>query len=206
MIKENSGKIYKFKLDHNLGYGFAEVYDFTDHSMFDGRIVYVYNRRDKNDEKNYLLSEIKETGIALGPIRLYKFPAARGLHSWKYLFKSDELIITELPETKELHGLTIKDDNWSNFKTWYKSRDFKYPFVYTDYEEIRHLETRIINAPSGVAKEFTMKVILDNKEKVSDYYDLSELGNKNLFVYLINTYYPLDKTKKYLKQIPSLKK
>jgi hypothetical protein len=92
MIKENSGKIYRFKLDHNLGYGFAEVYDFTDHSMFDGRIVYVYNRRGKKDEKNYELSEIRETGIALGPIRLYKFPAARGLHSWKYLFKSDELI------------------------------------------------------------------------------------------------------------------
>ena len=201
MIKENSGKIYRFKLDHNLGYGFAEVYDFTDHSMFDGRIVYVYNRRDKKDEKNYELSEIRETGIALGPIRLYKFPAARGLHSWKYLFKSDELIIAELPETKELHGLTFKDDNWNNFKTWYNSKDFKYPLVYTDYEKIRHLETRIISSPSGVAKEFTMKVILDNKEKVSDYYDLSKLGNKNLFVYLINTYYPLDKTKKYLKQI-----
>jgi len=206
MIKENSGKIYRFKLDHDLGYGFAEVYDFTDHSMFDGRIVYVYNRRDKKDEINYVLSEIKETGIALGPIRLYKFPAARGLNSWKYLFKSDELIITELPETKELHGLSFKDDNWNNFKTWYKSnRDFKKPLVYIDYEKVRHLETRIINAPSGVAKEFTMKVILDNKEKVSDYYDLSELGNKNLFVYLINTYYPLDKTKIYLKQIPSLK-
>jgi hypothetical protein len=73
--------------------------------------------------------------------------------------------------------------------------------IYVDYEEIRHLETRIIRSPSGVVKEFTMKVILDNKEKVSDYYDLSELGNKNLFVYLINTYYPSDKTKKYLKQI-----
>ena len=66
MIKENSGKIYRFKLDHDLGYGFAEVYDFTDHSMFDGRIVYVYNRRDKRDENNYILSEIKETRIALG--------------------------------------------------------------------------------------------------------------------------------------------
>ena len=206
MIKENSGKIYRFKLDHNLGYGFAEVYDFTDHSMFDGRIVYVYNRRDKKDEKNYELSEIRETGIALGPIRLYKFPGTRGLHSWKYLFKSDELIITELPKTKELHGLESKDSNWSNFKTWYKSdRDFKAPLVYVDYEEIRHLETRIIRSPSGVAKEFTMKIILDNKEKVSDYYDLAELGNKNLFVYLVNTYYPFDKTKKYLKQIPSLK-
>ena len=203
MIKDNSGKIYRFKLDHDLGYGFAEVYDFTDQSMFDGRIVYVYNRHDKKDEKNYILSGIKETGIALGPIRLYKFPAARGLHSWKYLFQSHELIIAEIPETKELHGLEFKDNNWSNFKTWYKSgRDFNAPLVYIDYEEIRYLETRIINAPSGIVKEFTMKVILDNNQKVSNYYDLSELENKNLFVYLINTYYPLDKTKRFLKQVP----
>ena len=48
-----------------------------------------------------------------------------------------------------------------------------------------------------------MKTILDKKEKVSEYYDLSQIGNKNLFVYLINTYYPLNKTKQYLKQIPS---
>ncbi len=36
-----------------------------------------------------------------------------------------------------------------------------------------------------------MKVLLDNKEKVSDYYDLSELGDKNMFVQMVNTYYPL---------------
>ena len=47
MITENSGKIYRFKLDHDLGFGFAEVYDFTDHSMFDGRLVYVYDKIDK---------------------------------------------------------------------------------------------------------------------------------------------------------------
>ncbi len=30
MIKETSGKIYKFRLDHNLGFGYSIVYDFTD--------------------------------------------------------------------------------------------------------------------------------------------------------------------------------
>ena len=205
MIKENSGKIYRFKLDHDLGFGFAEVYDFTDHSMFDGRLVYVYNKIDKKNEKEYRISEIRNSKIALGPIRLYKFPASRGLHSWKFLFKTDELLITELPETKENHSLSFKDDNWSNLKTWYRSRrDFKNSIVYVDYEEIRHLETRIISSPSGVVKEFTMKVILDRNEKVSDYYDLSDLGNKNLFTYLINTYYPLKPAKKYLKQIPKV--
>ncbi len=207
MITENSGKIYRFKLDHDLGFGFAEVYDFTDHSMFDGRLVYVYDKIDKINEKKYGITEIRSSKIALGPIRLYKFPASRGLHSWKFLFKTDELLITEFPETKEFHGSKINsnDYDWSKLNTWYKSdRDPRKWLAYVDYEEIRHLETRIINSPSGVAKEFSMKVLLDTNEKVSDYYDLSDLGNKNLFTYLINTYYPLKSTRKYLRQIPKV--
>ncbi|MGN6439079.1 MAG: hypothetical protein ACTHMM_21225 [Agriterribacter sp.] len=205
MITENSGKIYRFKLDHNLGFGFAEVYDFTDHSMFDGRVVYVFNKYDQDEKLSYDLSEIRESGIALGPIRLYKFPNTRGLHSWKFISKADNLLIHNLPETKELKGLHWLDDNWDNFKgKWYNSNyDIKELPAYVDYEKVRHLETRIINSPSGVVTKFTMKVILDKKEKVSDYYDLSELGIKNMFVQMVNTYFPLAKTKAFLKQLPT---
>jgi len=203
MIVENSGKVYRFKLEHDLGYGFAEIYDFTDYSMFDGRLVYVYNRLDIDERPEYNIIDIRKSGIALGPIRLYKFPAARGLHSWKYLFTADELLTTEIPVTKELQSMHSKEDNWANFKWWYYSnQDKKQLPTYVDYEKVRHLETRIINAPSGVVRESTMKVILDRKENVSDYYDLSQQSNKNLFVYLINTYYPLSKTKQFLKQLP----
>lgn len=207
MIKENSGKIYRFNLEHDLGFGFAEVYDFTDLSMFDGRIVYVYNRLDKDEKASYELSEIRNTGIALGPIRLHKFPNIRGLHSWRFLFQTNNLLITELPETKELIGLEWTDDNWNNFNKWYNSNyEKKEHPTFIDYEKIRHLETRIINPPLAVVKKFTMKNVLDNKKKFSDYYDLSERGNKNLFVQMINTYYPLEKTKELLKLLPSLKK
>ena len=207
MIKENSGKIYRFKLDHDLGFGFAEVYDFTDHSMFDGRIVYVFNRLDKTEKSSYDISEIRKTGIALGPIRLYKFPNTRGLRSWKFLSQTDDLLISELPETKELQAFHSKNDNWDNFKgKWYSSNyDRKQLPTYVDHEKVRHLETRIINGSTGIVKKFSMKVILDNNEKVSDYYDLSDLGNKNMFVQMINTYYPSKLTKKYLRQIANYK-
>ena len=75
--------------------------------------------------------------------------------------------------------------------------------TFVPYEKVRHLESRIINSPSGVATKFTMKVILDNREKVSDYYDLNNLADKNMFVQMINTYYPLTKTKSFLKQLPT---
>jgi hypothetical protein len=203
MIKENSGKIYRFRLDHNLGYGFAEVYDFTDHSEFDGRIVYVYNRHDKIEEKEYVYSNIKVTGLALGPIRLYKFPNTRGLHSWKFLFQTESLMIDALPETKELRGLVSNNNNWDNLSDWYSSNyDPKKMAIFVPYEKLRHLESRILNSPSGVATKFTMKIILDKGQKVTDFYDLNELGNKNMFVQTINTYYPLTKTKLFLEQIP----
>lgn len=202
MIKENSGKIYRFKLDHNLGYGFAEVYDFTDHSLFDGLIVYVYSRYDPIDERSYNLADIKVTGIALGPIRLYKFPNTRGLHAWKYLFQTDELLISSIPETKELRGLYTKDNNWNNLGDWYNSHyDSRKLPDFVSYEKVRYLETRIVHASTGVATKFTMKVLLDNGKNVSDYYDLNDLGNSNMFVQMINTYYPLSKTKDYLNQM-----
>ncbi len=208
MIIENSGKIYRFKLDYNLGFGFAEFYDFTDEiSMFDGRIVYVYNKIDKEEKKQYELTYIREKGVAIGPIRLHKSPNTKGLNSWKYLFKTDNFLIDKLPDTKELQGIEAKDDNWDNFKNlWYNSNyDKKYLPNYVDYEKVRHLETRIINSNLGVVKKATMKYLLDSCKKISEYYDLTEIGNKNLFVQLINTYYPLEKTKEFLKQIPTHK-
>ena len=47
-----------------------------------------------------------------------------------------------------------------------------------------------------------MKVILDRGDKVSYYYDLTDTGNKFMFLQLINKYYPLEKTLEFLNQSP----
>jgi hypothetical protein len=39
-------------------------------------------------------------------------------------------------------------------------------------------------------------------KSVSQYYDLTELGNRNMFLQLINTYYSLDKTKQLIELLP----
>jgi hypothetical protein len=44
---------------------------------------------------------------------------------------------------------------------------------------------------------------LDSGKKVSDYYSLKELGTKNMYVQLINTYYPLEQTKQFLMDLPN---
>ena len=86
---------------------------------------------------------------------------------------------------------------------WYSSNyDPKKMLTFVPYEKVRHLENRILNSPSCVATKFTMKIILDKGQKVTDFYDLNNLGDKNMFVQMINTYYPLIRTKLFLEQLP----
>ncbi|TRZ42186.1 hypothetical protein [Robertkochia solimangrovi] len=202
MIKENSGKIYRFKLDHNFGFGFAEIYDFTDFSEFDGRIIYTFNRIDNEEKTDYDLKNITESGISLGPIRSVNFPGTRGKYATKYIGQRTDLIIHEIPVTKEYHGLLINENNWNNLKKWYRSDKFeKLHSNFVNYNDLRNLESRILSSTVGIATKLTMKKIIDENNKVSDFYDLREIGNFNLFVQLINTYYPIEKTEKLLNEI-----
>jgi hypothetical protein len=203
MIEENSGKFFRFKLDLDLGFGFAEAYDFTDTHSFDGNMVFVFNRIDKEIQKNYSLNEIAASGIALGPIRLASYPNSRGVGAWKYLFKHDSFIIEEPNVAKEAQDLTPMVFDWSKLKRWHKSGwdALKGP-EYVPYSEVRSLETRIINSNLGVVKKATMKKLIDDGKTLSDYYDLSQLGNRNMFLDLINTYYPLEKARELIQLIP----
>ncbi|HWK03667.1 MAG TPA: hypothetical protein VNS58_08545 [Puia sp.] len=203
MKPENSGKIYRFTMDHGLGYGFAEVYDFTDDRPFDGRYVYVYDRVEGAIRKDYDMADIRSSKIALGPITLYKFPNVKGILSWKYLFQTSDFLITTRPNSKELRGMHNKNNNRAELGDWYKApyNMQKMP-DYVDYEKVRYLETRILNGHSSAVMKFSMKKLLDEGQRVGEYYDLTDLGTKNMFVQLINTYYPLDKTIEFLKEIP----
>ena len=162
MIAENSGKIYRFALDHGLGYGFAEVYDFTDDSMFDGRYAFVYNKIDQVVSKEYRMDDIRKSGIALGPITFYKFPNVRGIGAWKYLFQTSDVLLSARPPSKELRGLHHKNDNWAELADWYKAPyDLMKLPNYVPYEEVRYLETRILNGPGSAVMKFIMKTLLD---------------------------------------------
>ena len=202
MIKENSGKIYRFKLDHNFGFGFADIYDFTDFSAFDGRIIYTFNRIDTEEKSKYDLKNITESGISLGPIRSVSFPGARGKYATKYIGQRTDLLIDKIPVTKEFHGVLINENNWDNLKKWYRSDKFeKLHSNFVNYNELRNLETRVLSSIVGIATKLTMKKIIEENKKISDFYDLSKIENLNLYIQLINTYYPIEKTKKLLAEI-----
>jgi hypothetical protein len=199
MIQENSGKIYRFKLDHDQGYGFAETYDFTDNSEFDGRIIYVYNLIGKEEKPEYDIEDIHKSGIAIGPIRIVKFLGTKGIYASKYIGQRNDFLVTEIPITKELNQVGISESNWNNFERWYRSDNFKNgEFIFSRYSELRNLETRILSSIVGVATKFTMKILIDNNKDVAEYYDLNEIGNYNMFIQLVNTYYSLEKATELL--------
>lgn len=199
MKKEKSGKIYRFQLDHNFGYGFAEIYDFTDFCEFDGRIVYVYNRIDKEIQTKYDLEKINASGIALGPIRLANFPSTRGKYATKLIGQRTSFLINEIPPSKELQSLIINHLNWNDFNQWYRSdTDKTGDSKFTDYKNVRNLENRVLNHIASVATKFTMKKIIDEGMELLDYYDLTDVGKLNLCLQLINTYYPLETTEKLI--------
>ena len=203
MKAEASSKVYQFKLHHNLGYGFAEVYDFTDDHPFDGCFVYVYNRIDQNPQKCYNLSDLRPSGIAIGPITLNKFPNVRGVGAWKFLFQTADLLIKDLPVTKSLRGIETIDNNWDNLKDWYQYPYAEGKLAFVPYSNVRHLETRVLNSMENVVQKFSMKCLIDEGKLVSQYYDLSNTGIKRVYIDLINTYYPLEEAMILLQQIPA---
>lgn len=202
MIKENSGKIYRIRLEHNQGFAFVETYDFTDISEFDGRILYVYNLIKSEIETAYNLIDIKESGIGIGPIRMMHFPGTRGKYASKLIGQNTELLISKIPTTKELNSPIINEINWNNFEHWYSSDyEEKVDLEFINYSKVRNMETRILASIVCVTKKTTMKKLIDEEKEISNYYDLSEIGNFNLFVQLVNTYYPLEKTIELTKDI-----
>jgi hypothetical protein len=199
MIKQNSGIVYSFKLDHDLGFGFAEFYDFTDVSVFDGRFVFVYNLVSSTSAVE--LSEITNSGIALGPISLFRPINTRGMASWKKLSQSNEYLMEEWPVAKSLRANPHLHDDWNLHDKWFIESEKHDPLQYVPYEKVRRLETLVLSSTQGVKILLSMKVLIDLGKPVADFYDLSDQGNRNHFIRLINTYYPVEQTRKLLKQL-----
>ena len=183
MIEENSGKFFRFKLDFDIGLGFAEAYDFTDIHSADGIMVFVYNRVDKEIKKTYKLEEITSSGIALGPIRVFSYPNSRGIDAWKFIMKHNNFILEEPNITKSAQDLNPCVYNWNTAKRWHKSDwDPMAEPKYVPYSEVRSLETRILNSTSGVVTKFTMKKLIDEAKSAFD--NLSPSSQKEIVRYI----------------------
>ena len=202
MRNTRSGNIYKFEMEFNQGWAFAELLDYSDISEFDGRMIQVFNITDTNKNQNLMtVDEIINSGVLFGPAPLNKYPNVKGRNAW-ILYGRNERCSTKTVITKHLRGLLAKD-NWSELKPWFK----QFPFqseqapIECNYEEVRNLETMILNHPDTVRTKITMMKLIEKHEKINKYYDLKDIGNRNLFVQIVNTYYSKEQAKKLLEQL-----
>lgn len=195
MKTEFSGNIYSIKLEFDLGFVYAELLDYSDVHSFDGILVQVYEYKDSSIEKSISdIDDIRSSGILFGPVPINKYPSIKGKYSWKYLGKSTNYS-RESPWFKSYRGNLFKENNWSNLKPWFKSKVFDDDSkdIECTYNEVRRLETLILNHPETVKIKVSMLYLIRQGKNVGDFYDLSKIGNRNMFVQVINTYFDNEK-------------
>lgn len=197
MKTEHSGEIYRFDLLFGKGCAFAELLDYSDVLAFDGILIQVYNLVvEKNT--SICIDEIISSGVLFGPAPIHKYPNTRGRGAWT-LIGRNEKYSKNPPFTKDLGG-KINTNDWANLKPWFKEYRFdrKSRGTECDYEDIRGLETMILNHVQTIKDKITMMIIIKEGGNVSDYYDLRELGNHNIYLQLVNTYYSKEQANKLL--------
>ncbi|PKB18352.1 hypothetical protein [Flavobacterium sp. 5] len=206
MKTEYSGNIYSISLEFDLGLVYAELLDYSDVHSFDGILVQVYAYKASSDEKSIdNIDEIRSNGILFGPVPINKYPSIKGKYSWKYIGKSINYS-KESPWFKSYRGNLFKENNWYNLKPWFKSKDFENDSkdIECNYNEIRRLETLIINHPETIKMKVSMLYLIQQGKNVGDFYDLSVIGNRNMFIQVINTYFDNDKVELLLSDAKEL--
>jgi len=201
MKVERSGEIYRFRLEHGQGFGYAQLLDFSDLSNISGWIIYVYNRFDTNGKLIPSLESITNKDIFMGPLTHCGYPARRGRYAWKYIGKTNNLLTSTYPTMKHLRGNITKDNNWANLGPWFQEVGIGISCnqIESSYEEIRNLEIGILDTEPSTVTKVTMKRLIDAGANLREYYDLSDRINEVCLVQIINTYYPLETTCKLLK-------
>ncbi len=197
---ENSGDIYLFPLQFNLGYAYAQFLDFSDESSFDGRMIYVFNFFEKSKDNLKPIKEIINLGFLFGPVPITRKPNIKGKAAWKYIGK-DENFIQQFPLFKEYY-LALLHKDWSKIGPWkIREPDFRKSKEVESYEEVRNLEIPAISSTWAIEIRATMQYLISIKKDVAKYYNLMDVIYWNTYVELANTSYPKDKATELLKKI-----
>jgi hypothetical protein len=202
MIKENSGKIYLFPLDFNLGFAYAKLIDFSDVTGFEGKMLISYNKIEINKVKIPTLDEIDKYGIMFGPVSVFKYPNPKGKGDWIYLGQSNNYP-KQYPTFKDVRAnFGVKD--WTKIGPWFKRELNLEDCVDVDsYEQVRYLEMPTILSQKQIQQRATMDYLISQSMKVSDYYDLNNFKNWLLYIILVNTSYSKEKAYLLLRDLPS---
>ena len=202
MVIKNSGNIYCFPLEFDLGFGFCRYTDHSDITPFSGRLVHVFNLVVKDDKKIPSLESIDSLEILFGPVSINKQPNTRGKGAWKLLGKVKK-VDKSLPVFKTTQmALTLnKAIDWSKIGKWRKKYNFNDVGKICDYESIRSMETEWLNGMRDIETRTTMHYLILQNKKISDYYDSKKYEDRSYYIQIANTSFEKKKADQLLKKL-----
>lgn len=199
MKDKNSGYIFRFPLEHGLGYGYVEVLDSSDSGTWEF-LAYVYNYFEYDEVCNDI-EKIINSGVYMGPFNITRYPNTKGKKAWT-LIGRNENFNRDFPDQKAFAG-DISFYDWSKLHPWRYFKSLSFKFEEVEYEKVRHLEyVNLWTHKDSLPEKVTMKKLIEMGKKVGEYYDFSDLGNRNVFVQVINTYFSQEKVEELIKDLP----
>lgn len=199
MIIENSGKCYRFPLEHNLGFGYAETLDYTDITKFSGKIIFSYDIFQKKHESPIPLEEIRNYSKLISFHPLLSFPNIKGRDSWQLV---GQAIYLKEPEIifKDISSI-LKNDDWSSLWGWHTYTNFKQIGPIVPYESVRKFELPTLYEKKAIQIRSTFHVLLSNEIDIKTFYDLKNNYLKRLYVEHLNTSLPKEKSNSLLSSL-----
>jgi Immunity protein 26 len=199
MKKKNSGNIYQFTLNHNLGFGYCEFVDYSDVSTFSGKLIYVFDIIDKKRNDNPDVEKISNYSLLFGPVPLLKTPNIKGKGAWKLIGKTKNLK-SEIPIFKDVRGNYTKKD-WTKLGSWFPLKNFHDVGQDCGYELLRHFELPVLYGMKEIEIRTTIHLLLLNNKNVKEYYDLTDFHLRNIYIRVVNTSFNSKDADRFLKEI-----
>lgn len=169
-----SGSILRFKLDHDFGFGYCKIVDFTKTNSLVTVIVKVY---DLHGDEEFSCSEIIQKDYLLNPIRIYEYPNTKGKGAWKIIgneLNADDIIAPVFKKAPSV--LLNKEWDESKCEKWWTVHDFYKDGDECDYKQIGHLENMNLFYKSTIIIRATMEIIKLRGDKIEDFYDVEDLS------------------------------
>ena len=190
-----TGSILRFKLDHDFGFGYCRVVDFTKKSSLITLIVKVYNIYG---EENYSLEQIIQSDYLLNPIRLYEYPNKKGRGAWKFIGVHKQDDDHEIPIFKKAPNLSVSSVNDEyECKKWWPLFDFSEKGDLHNYKQVGHLEHMYIYYKHVIVVRATMEIIKLEGKRIEDFYNVEDLSYKWHYLKSINIPFMRDIPKEY---------
>ena len=185
MKKENyvTGSVFQFYVPEIKKYAFCKFFDFRYLIEFHGLLARVYDYFSDNEENP--IEDFKNADWLFGPRSMHKWPNLRKDTGWRslgILLSPNDGIV---PDFKGSRSRIVKDE--SAVEHWYAIHDLT-KSEECEYRQIQHLERRILTTSSlGLVWRTGMEYCRTNNLPVENYYDLNEIGIRNMYYQMINT-------------------